>query len=111
MLHVNSHPRVTALVNDLLQKKRGDIEAIRNSNKRVSLQIVKNVVRPIVEGLKVGGYGRPDYNVIGKYNVSALWTVVSDLSVLFTTRDWGVTGTISTIPGALGTINDPHRRT
>lgn len=33
--------------------------------------------------------------------VAGLMTVVADGSVLFTTRDWGVAGTISTMAGAL----------
>ena len=108
---LNTHPRVTALIINLIQTTETDIEVIRSSKKRISLQIVRNVVQPIIEGLKTSQRGGSDHNAIGKYNVSALWTVIADTSVFFATRDWGVAGTISTIAGALMSINnDPHRQ-
>jgi len=100
------HPRVATLILELQKRMLPDIEAIREQGKRIPLNIRGDIVRPIVDDLRDRTAKQTIGSSTNKYNVSALFTVVSDLSVLFTTRDWGVAGTMSTISGALMLIKN-----
>lgn len=92
------HPRVKALVIQMVVDRRSEVEAVRNGRMKIQQGSVRDVPRPIIVELKQtkpdGGHMLP----LGK--VVALATLTADLSVMFTTRDWGVAGTLSAMAAA-----------
>jgi hypothetical protein len=92
------HPRIRALVIQMVVDRKSEVEAVRNGRIKIRRGSVGDVPKPIIEELKQpkpdGGHMLP----LGK--VVALTTLTADLSVMFTTRDWGVAGTLSAMAAA-----------
>lgn len=92
------HPRVRALVIQMVVDRKSEVEALRNGRMKIGRGSVRDVPKPIVEELQQpkpdGGHMLPLKKVV------ALTTLTADLSVMFTTRDWGVAGTLSAMAAA-----------
>ncbi|HEX8571804.1 MAG TPA: hypothetical protein VF759_03530 [Allosphingosinicella sp.] len=92
------HPRVKALVIQMVVDRKPEIEGIRDGRMSIRRGSVRDVPKPVMEELRHtkpdGGHMLP----LGK--VIALTTLTADLSVMFTTRDWGVAGTLSAMAAA-----------
>lgn len=95
---------VTELVISMIDAQTQEIDDLRSHRRQLRRGFIKeaifNPIRNIRERLedsanKISQLEIPTHKLIGAI------TVVSDTSVLFTTRDWGVAGTISTMAGAM----------
>ena len=86
------HPHVIPIILKLVAAQHQSIEAVRQGHKWLPHGTIKNLV--------LAPFSCREEHNIPTAQLAAAITVVADISVLFTTRDWGVTGTISTIAGA-----------
>jgi hypothetical protein len=89
------NPKVSNFISEQLYLQRGELEEVREGAKPLSKGSVKKVVDEIfVLGLK-------GMRSVSAVRISAVITIVANASVLFSTRDWSVTGTLSTMCGAI----------
>jgi hypothetical protein len=98
------HPRVQSLILRSVAAKTNSIDMIRNGEAQMPkgslTQLPKRVAQEIQASRAVGVKPMSTQKMIG------LMTIVSDISVLFTTRDWNVVGTISSMAGALVAVTE-----
>jgi hypothetical protein len=83
----------------LIKLKREKIELLRRKPDRL-IKMVPNVILPVISKLddkfmNTGGV------VIGKNALAGIMSLVANASILFTTRDWDVTGTMSSMTASL----------
>lgn len=94
-------PRVVTLILSTISKYEIQIQNARLGEKPLPRGIVIDQPKALLESLKKGsdsGVGLPTF---AAHRVAGIATLVADSAVLFTTRDWGVTGTLSTMAGAI----------
>lgn len=91
------HPALERLIEDLILRRTDLFERFESREKILSEGQIRRSLLSLVIRLRhaVGGIS------VSKTQIVGLATVVSDVTVLFTSRDWGVAGTLSTIAGAL----------
>ena len=97
--------RVQAIILTVVDKYRDDVEATRHGDSPLSPGSIAKLPIAIAER-KIRNEWVSNLGTISISSTKAagLMTVLSDVSVLFTTRDWGVAGTISTIAGGLAAV-------
>ncbi len=101
-------PRVVRMLLKFLDSQRKDVEGARSNQMPLEHGDVK---RPILETLNpIRGDRRHADRELSPTKVSAAIVVIADVSVLISTRDWGVAGKMSTIAGALGCLAVPEVR-
>jgi hypothetical protein len=96
-------PRVETLIVDYLKSRIESVERVRSRQLRLHEGQVSEKPTEIIEALKKGQEGHLGYQPIRASKIAAVMTIVMDLSALYTTRDWSVTGFLSTVAGALPT--------
>jgi hypothetical protein len=94
-------PRVRELITSYLHSQVEGVEEVRTRKRKLNAGEVTAKPKAILERLKHGkadGLGHPPLQTS---KIAAVMTIVIDLSALYTTRDWSVTGFMSTVAGAL----------
>lgn len=99
LLAAGLHPRVVDLVMRVIELQSKAIEDIRHSRRSLTRGAIKQAVSEPFLKLQDHFSHIRDLK-ISSTKIAAAITIVSDISILFTTRDWSVTGTLSTIAGA-----------
>lgn len=97
------HPKVVELIMDVIDSQATPLEEIRSGARSLK----RGSVRPLVaDPIFRWRASRREFQSleISKKSVVAAITIVADVSVLFTTRDWSVTGTLSTMAAALSNV-------
>ena len=93
------HPRVRDLIMRTVRAKEASIESIRNGDatlpKGSLTKLPLRIAQEIQASRLVGVKPMSTQKMVG------IITIVADTSVLFTTRDWNVVGTLSNLAGAL----------
>jgi len=91
------HPALEKLIEDLVIRRSDLFERLERREQILSLGQIRRSVMFLVEHLRgsLGGIHVPKNQIVG------VATLVSDVTVMFSTRDWGVAGTLSTMAGAL----------
>lgn len=101
--------RVKSLILAVIDKYENETNAARRGDLPLAsgsiLKIPRTISNSIESELKIG-IGSP---AISSTQAAGLMTVITDVSVLFTTRDWGVAGTISTIAGGFAASVYPQK--
>lgn len=99
--HSNLSPRVRALVFRLVYAQTNALEAMRNGHavlpKGSVTRLPERVSREVYEARESSVGVKP----MSTNKIAGIMTVVIDMLALFTTRDWNVVGTLSTVAGAL----------
>lgn len=94
-------PRIRALILQYVSKQLQRVQAIRELGQRLGVDSVRDVPNLVLAEVGIQrAYG--EGGCISATRVTATMTLIVDMSVMFTTRDWGVAGTLSTMAGALG---------
>jgi hypothetical protein len=89
------NPKVSNFISEQLYAQSEELEEVRDGAKPLVRGSVKKDVGELVAcGLK-------SIRHLSAARISAAIIIVANASVLFTTRDWSVTGTLSTMSGAL----------
>jgi hypothetical protein len=100
-------PRVQAIVLAVVDKYEREVEAARHGDNALQPGSIMKLPHAIGETI------RNEWNTnfgtisISSTQAAGLMTVLTDVSVLFTTRDWGVAGTMSTIAGGFAAAAYP----
>lgn len=94
-------PRVVTLILQTISKYEKEVQEARLGEMPLPKGIVIAQPKALLDSLKKAresGVGLPTF---AAHRVAGIATLVADSAVLFTTRDWGVTGTLSTMAGAI----------
>ena len=83
----------------VVDKYEPDVERARQGEMPLPKGSVSRLPNAIAESIEAGSINRLDTPSFSAHQAAGLMTVISDVSMLFTTRDWGVAGTISTVAG------------
>jgi hypothetical protein len=94
------HPKVIELVMDVIHSQTTRLQEIRSGERLLKHGTVKPLVADPIFRWRASRQGPQDLQISRKSVVAAI-TIVADASVLFTTRDWSVAGTLSTMAGTL----------
>jgi hypothetical protein len=94
------NPRVVNFVLKIVAAQDAELEAIRAGNRSLVRDAVHNTIAIPLAKLR-SMHGKIIDRDLSATRIAAAMTVVCNISVLFTTRDWSVTGTLSTMAGAL----------
>ena len=98
---ISVNPRVASIVMHFVSKYQSEVEAARCGDAPMLAGSIIAQPKALLDALKksVGnGIGVPAFST---QRLVGIITVVANTSVLFTTRDWSVAGTFSTIAGAM----------
>lgn len=95
--HCGLHPRVRALLSNFVVQRRVEVENARAATSALKKRQVRQVPEQLLSTVRRDVVG-PEPIPLQK--VSAVLTMVIDFSALFTTRDWDVTGTLSSVAAA-----------
>ena len=89
------HPRVVEIVLKLIESHVAATERLRTGSGSIAEGKVAEILRGVANVWRASGRVHVNRNLTTKTNLSAAFTIVADTTVLFTTRDWSVTGTLS----------------
>ena len=102
--------RVQSLILSVVDKYGSDVEASRLGAKPLPIGSISKLPTTIAESIQNDvRFNLGTFNLNGA-QAAGLMTVIADVSVLFTTRDWGVAGTISTIAGGFAAAASPRMK-
>lgn len=94
-------PRIRALVMTYLRSRAESVEQVRNRKTRMHIGQVSAKPKEIITALKCDQQSQFGHQPLKTSKIAAVITIVMDFSALYTTRDWSVTGFMSTVAGAL----------
>jgi hypothetical protein len=100
--------RVQSIILSVVDKYRSDVEASRHGERPLLNGSISKLPAAISNSLKNDMERNLGTLKLTANRAAGLMTVLTDVSVLFTTRDWGVAGTISTIAGGFAAATSPE---
>jgi hypothetical protein len=90
------NPRVTELASRVIRSLRPRLEQVRRGEATLDHGAIERLLAiPLQRDIT------KHVREISSTRIVCIVTLVADLSILFTTRDWSVVGTLSSIAGAL----------
>jgi hypothetical protein len=99
-LSIGVNERVADLLMRYIMLQVDDVERMRSGHKNFPefslIRSLKTILSPVRNRLSEIRFP------VGSNQLTGAFIVISNLSVLYTTRDWSVTGTLSTFAGGLG---------
>jgi hypothetical protein len=98
------HPRVRTLAMNLVARQKDVIRQLRSGDLAVGAGTVLKPIKGLISKLKHQSVPHFGHDPISLNKISSVILIVSDLSCLYTTRDWGVAGFMSTICAATPNI-------
>lgn len=98
---MNIHPKIYHIFLKFIEENEGGVERIRSSIKNVKKGTFKRIANSIKKDLRIKNGKRLLGNTVEKTNLVSLGIIIANSSVLFTTRDWSVAGTMSCLAGAV----------
>lgn len=99
--HSDLSPRVRALVLRLVSAQASALEAIRNGESFLPEGSIRRLPSRISKEVSESRKSSVGVKPMSTSKIVGIMTVVIDMSALFTTRDWNVVGTLSTVAGGL----------
>lgn len=93
-------PYVSKLILEYVSSRVDAIEDVRSRRITLTPGTVRSLPESLISSIK-SRLGYRDLAPIPTTKIAAVMTIVMDMSALYTTRDWSVTGFLSTIAGAL----------
>lgn len=95
------NPRVASMVLRVVEKYEHKVQLVRNGNAPLKSGSVSGPPLDLAKALRKGALSDVGIPSFSGQRIAGVVTLVANTSVLFTTRDWGVAGTLSTIAGAV----------
>lgn len=110
LLYCGVNPKLVENIDNLIASHQEAIESLREAKTHIRRGYIKEIIFRPIQSMKIkieeSARRVADRTIPASKLIGAI-TVVSDMSVIFTTRDWGVAGTISTLAGAtVATVAD-----
>jgi hypothetical protein len=96
--------RIRAIVLTVVDTYAKDVNAARKGERKLPDGAISKLPATIIHSLSSKAGSRS----LSSSKIAGLMTAVTDMSVLFTTRDWSVAGTISTIAGGFAAVSTPN---
>ena len=93
------HPRVKALIMQVIQAREDYLDDVRAGQHRLESGKISEKPKSLVSKLK-GSDAKVGTAPMSSSKLAGILTIEMDFSALYTTRDWTVTGFLSTIAGA-----------
>ncbi len=84
-----------------IRKTRNSVESARSGKSPFENGFIRRAIRNMIKNDKSKKNITPSEHRVGIDRISAVLTLIANSSVLFSTRDWGGAGTISTMSGSL----------
>ena len=97
------HPRVIKLVMQIIRIQSPNVEQIRNGNGQIRRGTLRALVADPYFRWRASELSQKEFQITTNKIVSSI-IIVADFSILFTTRDWSVAGTLSAMSGAAATL-------
>jgi len=97
------HPQVAELIMRFINAQAKETETVRSGRRSLQHGSIRPIVADPIYRWRESRLQSRDLRVPAA-SIAAAITIVADISVLFTTRDWSVTGTLSTMAGALAAM-------
>lgn len=94
------NPRVVNFIMKIVAAQDGELEAIRAANRQLMKGTVRDAIEVPLSKLRKM-HGKIVDRDMSATRLAAAMTVICNSSVMFTTRDWSVAGTLSTMAGAV----------
>jgi hypothetical protein len=94
-------PRVAQLILGMVSKIEGDIEKARVGEITLAPNSIISHPKALLTSIRETGTSRSARRAFPVQRIAGIATMVANSAVMFTTRDWGVAGTISTMAGAI----------
>jgi hypothetical protein len=94
------HPRVVVLILKLVEARLSHIDEIRFGRRKLSSGTVSEPPKQLLSMLQRGRKDSMGVPPMKTSKLVGIMTIVMDLSVLYTTRDWSVASFLSAIAGA-----------
>jgi hypothetical protein len=94
------HPRVKALIYKVVEARREYLSEVRFGRRKLLSGAISEAPRPLIAALRKST-GPTGAAPMSTTKLAGIMTIVMDFSALYTTRDWSVTGFLSTIAGAV----------
>lgn len=101
-------PRVIAVVMKVVIAQSSGLQRLREGKQSLSRGVVKQAIIDPFLRLRERSAQRIGSRQVSVTRVAAALTLMSDISIMFTTRDWSVAGTLSTMAGALAATVTPE---
>jgi hypothetical protein len=95
-------PRVTEMAIRYISLHLDEVDQSRRGEAALPANFLKQALRAVASGKEMLG-GTVD-RLIDREQLVGVLTVVTNVGILYTTRDWSVTGTMSTIAGGLALL-------
>lgn len=95
------HPRVASLLLRVIESHHREIVKLRARASTIPRNTFKDTISNLTEKIRSNDIKLAYENLVSHTELCAAATFVANSSVIFTTRDWGVAGTISCMAGAL----------
>jgi hypothetical protein len=94
------HPRVKALIYKLVDARKAYLSEVRFGRRKLPSGTISEAPKPLIAALRKS-VSRTGAAPMSTTKLAGIMTIVMDFSALYTTRDWSVTGFLSTIAGAV----------
>ena len=91
-------PQVVDYILDQIARKRTQVEKTRSGEFPLKNGFIRSVIQKVIRSKKIIGSSEQTISID---RISGLITVIANSSIMFSTRDWGVAGTISAMSGSL----------
>ena len=96
----NVDDRVKHLILKVITQHLSKVDEMRHGERSVKDGALARIVNSLVAALKADRQERIPSGHMSASKIAGVMTLVADTSVMFTTRDWGVAGTLSTMAAA-----------
>ena len=93
-------PRLVGLISRILEAHRTAIESVRSGENKIAAGNIRNLPQNVALEVK-SNRGSVGVEPMSTLKAASLMLLVADVSVLFTTRDWNVVGTLSSMSSAV----------
>lgn len=92
--------KVSELLLSEVRAQQGEIEHIRNSRKGLPSNLLYKLIESVPESFRKAPTSDFLNKPVETKKAAGILTIVANMSVLYSTRDWSVTGVLSTLAGA-----------
>ncbi len=92
--------QTASAVMSLIEAQSDEIDRIRSGQRKLQSGLIREVLHNSLKSVQ-GPSSLLKANRISSSRISASIVIIADCSVLFSTRDWSVAGTLSTLAGAV----------
>lgn len=92
-----------------MEKQESYVESLRSGKTELAKDQILNLPKRLLNHIKQTNAMQTAINPVSTQEIIGIAVIVMDFATLFTTRDWDVSGFISTVSGAAPTVILPSK--